>query len=174
MIDSSCEDGPGAHDGPSVTFACPCRRYVRHTGYVGEPCSHVPFSDDAQHAAPAGPPHMTHRNHARCDGAVPPARPAGARSLIPRAGSSSEDQVQRESGEAETQASDCQGSRRTDHLEVRKWQRVLGRQGDHLYQSRAFRGGCVPGATDWSMPLGSANVPREQISFPVQGKPSVL
>ena len=51
-----------------------------------------------QHAALAEPPHMTRRNHARCDGAVLPAQHAGARFPIARAGSSSEDQVQLEGG----------------------------------------------------------------------------
>ncbi len=82
-----------------------------YPGHVGDPCSHVPLSGDARHAAHAGPPHTTRRNHARCDGAVPSARHAGAQSAMPRAGSSSEDQVRLESGEAETKASDGQGQR---------------------------------------------------------------
>ncbi len=137
--------------------ACPCRRCVRYTGHVGDPYSHVPLSCDARHAAHAGSPHMTHRNHARCDGAVPPARHAGARLPMQRAGSSSEDQGRREGGEAETKASDGQGQMRTDHLGVRKWQRVPGRQADRLCQSRVFQVGYVPGATDGSMPIDSAN-----------------
>ena len=51
---------------------------------------------------------------------------------MPRAGSSSEDQVRLESGEAETPAADGQGQMRTDQLGVRKWQRVPGRQADRL------------------------------------------
>jgi len=128
------------------------------TGYVGDPCSHVPLSGDEWPAVPAGPPHRTHCNHARCDGAVPPARPAGAPLPMPRAGSSSEDQGRLESGEAETEASDGQGQRRTDLLGVRKWQRVPGRQADHLCQRRVFQAGCAPGATDGSMPVGSVKV----------------
>jgi hypothetical protein len=73
-----------------------------------------------------------------------------------RAGSSSEDQVRLEGGQAETQALVGQGQRRTDHLGVRKWLRVPGRQADRLYQRRAFPAGYVPGATDGSMPVGSA------------------
>jgi hypothetical protein len=81
------------------------------TGHVGDPWSHVPFSGDARHAAPAGLPQTTRRNHARCDGAVPPARHAGARLPMPKAGSSSEDQVRLEGGQAETEATDRQGQR---------------------------------------------------------------
>jgi hypothetical protein len=32
------------------------------------------------------------------------------------------------------------------------------RRGDHFYLGKALRGGCVPGATDGSMPVGSALV----------------
>jgi hypothetical protein len=91
------------------------------TGLVGDLCSHVPLSGDARHAALAGPPHMTRHNPARCDGAVPPVRHAGVWFSMPRAGSSSEDQGRLEGGQAETEASDGQGQRRTDHLGVRKW-----------------------------------------------------
>jgi hypothetical protein len=77
---------PGAHAGAAADAAC-------HTGHVADPCSHVPPSDDAQHAALAGPPHRTRRNRGRYDGAVPPARPAEARLTMPRAGSSSADQL---------------------------------------------------------------------------------
>ena len=124
---------------------------------VADPCSHVPLSGNVRHAGHAGSPHTTRRNHMRCDAAVPPARHAGARSPIPRAGFSSEDQVRREGGQAETPARDRQGQMQTDHLVVRKWQRVSDRQGDHLfYLRRVFPGGCVQGATDGSMPVGSA------------------
>jgi len=77
---------------------------------------------------------------------------------MPRAGSSSEDQGRLEGGEAETKASDGQGQMRTDHLGVRKWQRVPGRQADRLCQSRVCQAGYVPGATDGSMPVGSAEI----------------
>ncbi len=73
---------------------------------------------------------------------------------MPRAGSSSEDQLRLEGGQVETPAADLQGQMRTDHLEVRKWQRVPGREEDRLYQSRVFPAGYVPGATDGSMPVG--------------------
>ncbi len=116
------------------------------------------ISGDARHPAPAGPPHTTRRNHARCDGVVPPARHAGALFPMQRAGSSSEDQGRLEGGEAETKASDGQGQMRTDHLGVRKWQRVPGRQGDRLCQSRVCQAGYVPGATDGSMPVGSVRL----------------
>ena len=129
-----------------------------YPGYVGDPCSRVPLSGDVQPATLAGPPHRTRRNHARCDGAVLPARHAGARLPMPRAGSSSEDQGQLEGGQAETKASDGQGQRRTDHLGVRKWQCVPGRPADRLCQRRVFQAGCVPGATDGSMPVGSGRV----------------
>jgi hypothetical protein len=92
-----------------------------YIGHAADPCSHVPLSGDARHGVHDGLPHRTRHNHARCDGVVPPARHAGARFPMPRAGSSSEDQVQLEGGEAETKASDRQGQRRTDHLGVRKW-----------------------------------------------------
>ena len=98
-----------------------------------------PFCGDARHAVPAGPPHTTPRNHARCDGAVPPARHAGARLPIPRAGSSSEDQVECKGGQAETKASDRQGQMRTDHLAVMKWLRFPGRSGDCLCHRIAFQ-----------------------------------
>jgi hypothetical protein len=124
---------------------------------LGDPCSHVPLSGDERYAARAGPPHTTRRNPARCDGAVLLARHAGARSAIPRAGSSSEDQGQLEGGQAET-AADGQGQMRTDHLGGMKWQRVPGRQADRLCQSRVCPAGCVPGATDGSMPVGSAEI----------------
>jgi len=78
---------------------------------------------------------------------------------MPRAVSSSEDQVRREGDEAETQASDGQEQMRTDHLGVRKWQRVPGREGDRLCLRRVFQAGYVPGATDGSMPVGSATFP---------------
>jgi hypothetical protein len=145
----------GAHDGPAPSFNCPCRRCVRYTGHVADPCSPVPLSGDARHAVPAGPPHTTRRNPARCDGVVPPARHAGARLPMLRAGSSSEDQGQFEGGQAAIPAADGQGQRRTDHLEVMKWQRVPGRPADRLCQRRAFQEGYVPGATDGSMPVGS-------------------
>lgn len=90
------------------------------SGHVGDPCSHVPLSGDEQHAALAGPLHTTRRNQARCDAAVLPARHAGARCPMPRAGSSSADQVQLEGGQAETEAADRQGQMQTDHLVVRK------------------------------------------------------
>ncbi len=64
--------GPEGHSGPSASFP-------GSIGYVGAACSHVPLSADAWHAAPAGLLHRTRRNHAQCDGAVPPAQPAGAR-----------------------------------------------------------------------------------------------
>jgi len=76
---------------------------------------------------------------------------------MPRAGSSSEDQGQLEGGQAET-AADGQGQMRTDHLEEMKWQRVPGRQADRLCQSRVFQAGCVPGATEGSMPVGSGSI----------------
>jgi len=125
--------------------------------HAGAACLHVPLSGDAQHAVPAGPPHTTRRNHARYDGVVPPARPAGAQLPMQKAGSSSEDQGRRVGGEAETKASDGQGLMRRDQLRVRKWQRVPGRQADHLCLRRVFQGGCVPGATDGSMPVGSVD-----------------
>ena len=80
---------------------------------------------------------------------------AGPRFPIARAGSSSEDQVQLEGGQAEPKASDGQGQRRKDHLGVIKWQRVPGRRGDRLCHPTVFQVGCVPGATDGSMPVGS-------------------
>ncbi len=149
---------PGAHDGPVPSFACPCRRCVSYPGHAADPCSHVPLSGDAQHAALAGLTHTTRRIHARCGGAVPPARHAGVRFAMPRAGSSSKDQVQLECGQAEIPAAVGQGQIRTDHLGVRKWQRVPGRQADRLCQSRVFPAGYVPGATDGSMPVGSAEI----------------
>ena len=79
------------------------------TGHAGDPCSHIPVGGVERPAAPAGPPHMTRRNHARCDEAAPPALPAGARLPTWRVGSSSEDQLGLEGGEAETKASDGQG-----------------------------------------------------------------
>jgi hypothetical protein len=78
--------------------------------------------------------------------------PAFARLPMRRAGSSSEDQVQLEGGQAETQTADRKG--------LRKWQRVPGRRADRLYLRRVFRAGYVPGATDGSMPVGSGSVPR--------------
>ena len=129
-----------------------------YPGQVSDPCSHVPLSGDARPAVHAGPPHTTHRNHERCDGAVPPARPAGARLPMPRVESSSEDQVRREGGQAEIPAADGQGQRRTDHLRVRKGRHVPGRQADRLSLGRVVPAGCVPGATDGSMPVGSTRL----------------
>ena len=77
---------------------------------------------------------------------------------MPRAGSSSEDQGQLEGGQAETPAVDGKGQMRTDRLGVRKWQHVPGRPGDRLRQRRVCQGGCVPGATDGSMPVGSVEI----------------
>jgi hypothetical protein len=128
---------PGAHDKPAPSFVCPCRRCVRSAGHLGDPCSHVPLSGDARHAVHGGPPHRTRRNHARCDGAVPLTRPAGARLPMPRAGSSSEDQVRLEGGEVVTKASGGRGQMRTDHLVVMKCLHVPGRPGDHLCQRTA-------------------------------------
>src|SRR5215831_7832210 len=51
------------------------------------------------------------RPHGRCDGVVLPARRAGAQCPIRKAGSSSEDLLRCEGGEAEIQASDRQGQR---------------------------------------------------------------
>ena len=78
---------------------------------MGDPSSYVPLSDDKLHAALAGPTHMTHRNHAQCDGAVLPARPAGAQLPTRRAGSSSGDQLGLEGDQTEAQAADRQGQR---------------------------------------------------------------
>ena len=117
------------------------------------------LSGDGRHAALAGPPHRTRRIHARCGAAVPLARPAGAQFPKRRVGSSSEDQVQLEGGQAETQASNGQGSRRTDHLGVRKWRHVPGRQANRLfYHRRVFPGRYVTRATDGSNPVGSVRV----------------
>ena len=147
---------PGAHDGPATSFACPCRHCVWYTGQVADPCSHIPLSGDAPHAVPAGQPHTTHRNHGRCDGAVPFARHAGAPLPTRRVGSSSADQVRLEGGQVEIPAADGQGPMRTDLLVVRKWRQVPGRQADRLScQRRVLQEGCVPGATDGSMPVGS-------------------
>ena len=99
---------PGAYPGllrPLPAYA----GTVCSTEQVGDPCSHVPVNGDERHEVHVGLPHMTRRNHERCDGAVPPARPAGARFPIPRAESSSEDQVQLESSKAETQAVGLKG-----------------------------------------------------------------
>ena len=59
-------------------------------GQGADPCPHIPLSSNERHAASAGPPHTIHLNHARCHGAVLPARPAGARFPMPRAGSFNE------------------------------------------------------------------------------------
>ena len=100
----------GAHNGPAPPLPAHADAACS-TGHVGNPCSHLPLSSDARHAAHVGLPHTTRRNHARSDGAVPPARPAGARLPTPRAGSSSEVQLQLEGGQAETKASDGQRQR---------------------------------------------------------------
>ncbi len=71
----------------------------------------MPLSDDAWPAVPAGPLHTTRRNHGQCDAAGPPGRPAGARYPIPRAGSSSGDQLGLEGGQAETPTVDRQGQK---------------------------------------------------------------
>jgi hypothetical protein len=136
-------------------------------GQVGVACSHMPLSDDERHATLAGPPHRTRRNHGQPVAVVPLAPHAGARFPVLMAGSSSEDQVRLESGQTEIKASDGQGQRRTDQLGVRKWQPVPGRPGGHPCQSRVVPAGCVPGATDGSMPVGSGSVPR---SFPAPNR----
>src|SRR5205823_6380226 len=92
------------------------------------------------------------------DEAFLPVRYAGAQYPILKAGSSSEDRLRCESGEAEMQAADRQGWRQTDLLGVRKWQSVPGRSGDHLHRRRVCEEGFVPGATDGSMPVGSAEI----------------
>ena len=102
-----CATDLGSQDGPAASFACHADAACS-TGQVGDPCSHVPLSDDAQHAAPAGPPHTTRHNHVRCDGAVPFARHAGAQLPRQKAGSSSEDQLRHEGGQAETPVADRQ------------------------------------------------------------------
>jgi hypothetical protein len=96
--------GPAGHSGPSASFPC-------STGYLGDPCSLIPLSDDARLATTAGPLHTTPRNHGQSVAAVPPARPAGARLPRPRLGSSSEDQIRREGGQAEIPAADGRGQR---------------------------------------------------------------
>jgi hypothetical protein len=58
-------------------------------------------------------------------------------------GSSSEGQGGFEGDQTQTEASDGRVQMRTDHLGVRKCQHAV------------FPGGCVPGATDGSMPVGS-------------------
>ena len=73
---------------------------------------------------------------------------------MPRAGSSSEDQLRLEGGQTETAASDGQGQRRTDQLGVMKYLRVPGREGDRLCHHTVFQVGCVPGAPDGSVPVG--------------------
>ena len=127
-------------------------------GLSVDPYSHIPRSGGAPHAVPAGPPHTTRRNHARYDGAAPPARHAGVRLPRPRAGFSSEDQERRKGGEAETKASDGQKQMRTDHLGMRKEQRVPGRQAERLCQRKVSQEEYVPGATDGSMPIGFAEI----------------
>jgi hypothetical protein len=129
-----------------------------YPGHVGDPRSHVPLSGDARHEVHAGSPHMTRCNHARCDGVVLPARHVEAQYPILKAGSSSEDRLRCEGGEAEMQAADRQGRRKTDHLWMRNWQCIPGRSGDHLHRRRVCQGGCVPGATDGSMPVGSGRL----------------
>ena len=89
---------------------------------------------------------------------VLPARHVEAQYPIPNAESSSEDRVRCEGGEAEMQTADRQGLRQTDHHWVMKWHRVPGRSGDHLHPRRVFQGEYVPGATDGSMPVGSAEI----------------
>jgi len=103
-----------------------------YTGSVAEPCSDGALSDDAPHAVPAGPPHMTRRNHRRCDGAVPRARPAGERLPTQRVGSSSEDRLGLEGDQAEAKAADRQGQMQTDHPGVWECLRVPGRPADRL------------------------------------------
>jgi hypothetical protein len=132
-----------------------------------DPCTDVPISSDARHATLVGPSHTTRYNHARCDAGVLPVRHAGARLPIPRAESSSEDQLQRGGGQIETSALDRRGQRRTDHLGIRKRHRVPGKPADSLCQSNVVQGGCVPGATDGSMPVGSGlllSAPSQQPS----------
>jgi hypothetical protein len=81
------------------------------TRHVGDPCSHVPLSGDAQHAVLVGPPHTRRHKHSRYDGAALPARPAGARFPMPRAVSFSEEQEQLEGDQAEIPTADGQGPR---------------------------------------------------------------
>ena len=120
-------------------------------------CAHMSrLLGDAPYAALVGPPHTTRRNHARCDGVILPARHAGAQLSTPKAGSSSEDQLWCEGSQAEIPAADGQGQMRTGLLEERKWQHVPDRPGDLHCQRRVLPAGCVPGATDGSMPVGSA------------------
>ena len=80
---------------------------------------------------------------------------------MPMVGHSSEDQGQSEDDQAEIEAWDGQGQMSTDLLGVRKWKYVPGRSRDGPYRRRVFPAGCVPGATDGSMPVGSA-VSRER------------
>jgi len=102
---------PGAHDADPLRPLPAYAGAACYPGHVGDPRSHVPLSGDARHEVHAGSPHMTRRNPARCDGAVPPARPAGARFPMQRAGSSSEDQVWLENGQVETPVADGRGQR---------------------------------------------------------------
>jgi hypothetical protein len=98
---------------------------------------------------------MIRRNHGQPVAVVPLVQHTGARFPIPRVGSSSEDRLELEGDQAEKPAADRQGQMRTDLLGMRKWQHVPGRQVDRLCQRRVFPAGCVPGATDGSMPVGS-------------------
>jgi hypothetical protein len=158
-----CQDEPGAHEGPASSVDCAARRCTRSPCYLGDPCSLAPLTSDERPAAHGGPPHRTRRNHGPPVAVIPLVQHAGPQFPILSAGSSSEYRVQPESGQAETKASDSQGKMRTDHLGVRKWQPVPGRQAVRLYKKRACPEGCVPGATDGSMPVGSVSI----IYFPI-------
>lgn len=81
------------------------------TGQAGDQSSHVPLSDDEQHAALAGPLHTTHHNHAPCDARVLLVRHVGAQFSIETAESSNEDQVQLEGGQVERLLLDRQGQK---------------------------------------------------------------
>jgi hypothetical protein len=69
------------------------------------------LSGDPSLAAHAGSPHTIRRNHEQSVVVVPLVQHVGPRFPIPRAGSSSEDQVQFECGQTEKPVWDRQGQR---------------------------------------------------------------
>jgi hypothetical protein len=109
-------------------------------GYVADPCSYVPFSDDAQHVVLAGQPHATRHTLLQLFSMARPGQSDEAQLAIEQQVSSNED-LNLDS---------------VAHPRVRRsgvYTRVY-----HFYLGTASHRGRATGATDGSMPVGSAEI----------------
>ena len=109
-------------------------------GYVADPCSHVPLSDDAQHVVPAEQSHTTHYNPLQLFSMARPGQSDEERLAIEQQVFSNED-LNLDS---------------VAHTRVRR--SGVYTQVYHFCLGKAFQEGRMTGATGGSMPVGSVRV----------------